>query len=305
MRHHTSIVGIAFGDGAGVHGYAAKRSKSSIGVIGTVGAGSQPYLIDAVLAGGIGVLGHSGAGTGVAGASDGKGTDGNGVEGFLASGVGAGVHGRAGSASGVGVYGDTTAAGGQAGRFIGNVAVQGTITASAKAFRIDHPLYPADKYLNHWSIESPDMMNVYNGNITTNRSGKAEVVLPKYVDALNRDFKYQLTVIGEFAQAVVACEIEGNRFTIRTDRGNVKVSWQVTGVRRDPYAEAYRIVVEEKKAATERGRYLHPELYQTKSTKSDAKRSIGSLPSMFGQKEGISAVTQKAYRFESTGVRKK
>lgn len=40
-----------------------------------------------------------------------------------------------------------------------------------------------------------------------------------------------------------------------------KVSWQVTGVRKDPWAEANRIVVEENKPDTERGRYLHPELY--------------------------------------------
>jgi hypothetical protein len=39
------------------------------------------------------------------------------------------------------------------------------------------------------------------------------------------------------------------------------VSWQVTGVRQDPFAEAHRIVPEESKAPQERGRYLHPQLH--------------------------------------------
>jgi hypothetical protein len=271
-----SITGFASGAGAGVHGHAVQTTTSSIGVIGTVG-GSDPYLVEAQLLGGIGVLGHSGTGSGVGGASDGSGVIGNGVEGYLASGTGAGIYGTTSSASGVAVYG----AGGTAGRFLGNVAVQGTLTASAKPFRIDHPLDPANKYLNHSSIESPDMMNVYNGSITTDIDGSAVVVLPDYFEALNRDFKYQLTVIGELAQAVVEREIEGNRFTIRTDRPNVKVSWQVTGVRRDPYAEAHRIRVEEEKPDTERGRYLHPELYQTTSTELDVRLPIGWIASMF------------------------
>jgi carboxypeptidase T len=275
---YPSIVGLARGNGAGVHGHAVQTTKSSIGVIGTAGA-ADPYLVSALLTGGIGVMGHAGTGVGVGGISDGLGTTGNGVEGHLNSGAGAGVYGRTSTALGVAVYGQN-AAGGQAGRFIGNVAVQGTLSASSKPFRIDHPLDPGGKYLNHSSIESPDMMNVYNGNITTDSSGEAVVRLPDYFEALNRDFKYQLTVIGKFAQAVVAREIEGNRFVVRTDRGDVKVSWQVTGVRKDPYAEAHRIVVEEEKPDAERGQYLHPELYRTASPELDLGRPIGWITSM-------------------------
>ena len=40
-------------------------------------------------------------------------------------------------------------------------------------------------------------------------------------------------------------EIANNHFTIRTDQPNVKVSWQVTGVRQDAYANAHRIPVDE------------------------------------------------------------
>jgi hypothetical protein len=105
------------------------------------------------------------------------------------------------------------------------------------------------------------MMNVYNGNVTTDARGYAAVTLPDYFEALNRDFRYQLTVIGQFAQAIVAERVRDNRFVIQTDKPNVEVSWQVTGIRHDAWAEANRIVVEEEKPADQRGRYLAPEAH--------------------------------------------
>lgn len=143
----------------------------------------------------------------------------------------------------------------------GNVHITGTLSKSTGMFKIDHPLDPANKYLSHSFVESPDMMNVYNGNIRTDKRGRAVVVLPDYFEALNRDFRYQLTVIGQFAQAIVAKEISHNRFTIKTNRPGVEVSWQVTGIRHDAYADAHRIATEEMKPANEQGRYLHPELF--------------------------------------------
>jgi hypothetical protein len=142
-----------------------------------------------------------------------------------------------------------------------NLHVDGTVSKGGGSFRIDHPLDAANKYLSHSFVESPDMMNIYNGNVTTNKQGLAVVILPDYFEALNRDFRYQLTTIGQFAQAIVAKEIKGGRFTIKTSRPGVKVSWQVTGIRHDAYADAHRIQVEEEKPTQERGKYLHPELF--------------------------------------------
>jgi hypothetical protein len=105
-----------------------------------------------------------------------------------------------------------------------------------KMFRIDHPLDPTNKYLFHSCIESPDMMNVYNGNIVTDEKGYATIKLPDYFEALNSDFRYQLTCIGTFAQSRVAKKIENNQFVIQTDKPRVEVSWQVTGIRKDPAA---------------------------------------------------------------------
>jgi hypothetical protein len=112
------------------------------------------------------------------------------------------------------------------------------------------------------------MMNIYNGAVTTDANGEATVTLPDYFEALNRDFRYQLTVIGQFAQAIVENEISGNSFTIKTDRPGVKVSWQVTGIRQDAYANKHRIPVEELKSERERGYYLHPQVFNQPEEKS-------------------------------------
>ncbi len=161
-----------------------------------------------------------------------------------------------------GIYGSVDISdSGYAGYFDGNVWITGNLYKGSGSFTIDHPLDPENKYLLHSFVESPDMMNVYNGNITTDANGDAVVTLPDYFEALNKDFRYQLTVIGQFAQAIVAEKISGGQFSIKTDKPNVEVSWQVTGVRQDPYANANRIPVEMTKRADQRGRYMHPESY--------------------------------------------
>jgi hypothetical protein len=77
---------------------------------------------------------------------------------------------------------------------------------------------------------------VANGNTTTGKHGEAIVTLPDNFVAVNQDFRYQLTVVGQFAQAIVLQEVKGNQFKIKTDKPNVKVSWQVTGIRHDQSA---------------------------------------------------------------------
>jgi hypothetical protein len=151
-----------------------------------------------------------------------------------------------------------------AGYFNGKVHVNGTLSKSAGTFKIDHPLDPQNKYLSHSFVESPDMMNVYNGNITTNESGTAIVTLPAYFEALNIDFRYQLTTIGKFAQVMVLEKIQDNQFKIMTDKPNTEVSWQVTGIRNDAYAKKNRIKVEEEKLEKDKGKYLNAEVFGLK-----------------------------------------
>ncbi len=193
-----------------------------------------------------------------------------------------GLYGSANGASTsnytVGVYGElgttTSSLGTYAGYFGGDVVVTGNLSKSSGTFKIDHPMDPANKYLIHSFVESPDMMNVYNGNITTDANGFATVTMPSYFSAENKDFRYQLTTIGAFAQVMVVEEISNNQFKIQTDKPNVKVSWQVTGIRQDAWANAHRIVAEEDKKGVEKGKYLHPELF-------GANQDL-SIPAMVG-----------------------
>lgn len=102
---------------------------------------------------------------------------------------------------------------------------------------------------------------MYSGTVVTNSDGTAVIELPEYFEELNRDLRYQLTVIGDFAQAVVSEEVQDNRFTVSTDRPEVKVSWQVCGVRQDAYARTNPHVVEQEKSGEDHGKYLHPEAW--------------------------------------------
>jgi hypothetical protein len=136
------------------------------------------------------------------------------------------------------------------------------LSKAAGAFKIDHPLDPENKTLSHSFVESPEMMNIYNGIVTLGKDGAAEVTLPDWFEALNRDFRYQLTCIGGFSPVYVAERVNGNRFRIAGGQAGMEVSWQLTGVRKDAYAEKHRIQVEEVKPMAQRGTYLHPDAFE-------------------------------------------
>jgi hypothetical protein len=270
----TGVLGLS-SEGAGVEGFSNRGT-------GVVGVSDDDIGVAGDSITDTGVWGHASNGIGVRGTTDGSGIgvagqnpNGTAIAGFSAIGIGVqggsvsgpGLSGFSStgpglsgfSSTGPGVLGRTSQ--GFAGVFEGRVHVSGFLTKGGGGFEIDHPLDPENKYLYHSFVESPDMLNVYNGNVTTDATGEARVTLPAYFEALNQDFRYQLTVIGQFAQAIVAQEIRHNQFTIKTDQPGVKVSWQVTGIRQDPWAVAHRMAAEEEKAAEDKGRYVHPELW--------------------------------------------
>ena len=143
----------------------------------------------------------------------------------------------------------------------GDAFISGVLEAEIKMFKIDHPLDPANKYLCHSTVESPDMKNLYDGVAVLDAAGEVIVVLPDYFEALNKDYRYQLTCIGGFAPVYIAEEVAGNRFKIAGGRGGLKVSWQITGIRHDASAQANRVPVELDKPVEQRGKYLRPEGY--------------------------------------------
>ena len=238
---------------------SAMTPRFTVDTSGRVGIGTKPdsgATLKTYSATGNAVHGNSdGSGTGAAGTS----INGMGIYGTSTSNTG--VYGR--SNTGNGVYG--TSVSGRAGYFdgyavvTGDLSVYGTLTKGIDQFKIDHPLDPENKYLQHSVVESPDIKNIYDGNVLLDEKGEAVVELPSYFEALNRDFRYQLTAIGvPGPNLYIAGEIAGNQFKIAGGTSGMKVSWQVTGIRKDVYAKAHPIVVEPEKPANEKGLYMHP-----------------------------------------------
>jgi len=180
------------------------------------------------------VFGYGNGSTGV------YGLGGTGIYGLSHWGGGSGVD-AINDAGGDGIYAAVTN-GGYAGFFYGDVDVDGNLSKAGGSFKIDHPLDPANKYLYHSFVESPDMMNIYNGNVTLDGNGEAFVPLPEWFQTLNRDFRYQLTCLDGFAPIYVAQRVQDNRFKIAGGKPGMEVSWQVTGVRQThgPTPTAFR-----------------------------------------------------------------
>jgi hypothetical protein len=149
----------------------------------------------------------------------------------------------------------------QAAEFFGNVSITGSFTVSGtKGFRIDHPVEPKKKWLHHAAVESDVMKNMYDGIVSLDSSGRAVVRLPKWFEALNKDFRYLLTAIGTSAPNLyVSREIRDGKFSIAGGKSKMKVSWQVTGIRQDAWARTHPFATEEPKSEGERGCSICPE----------------------------------------------
>jgi hypothetical protein len=249
---YTGGTGVAGSGGDSNTGTSSAFGTGGAGVYATGGQGQSNYDH-----GGPGVTASGGnsiniGGPGVLATGGGGFSGGDGID----------AYGGTGSElDGDGIYAEGVGGNGSAGVFAGDVAVEGALSKSSGSFKIDHPLDPANKYLYHSFVESPDMKNIYDGNVTTDSGGTAVVTMPAWFEALNTDFRYQLTVIGQFAQAIVAAKMTNGSFTIKTSKPGVEVSWQVTGIRQDAWANAHRIQVEVDKAQRDQGHYIHPELF--------------------------------------------
>lgn len=272
---YKGVLGIATSDhpnGAGVHGKnptpgaAAVRGDAldGYGVVGLCGvlAGTEDLILNPY-ATSAGVIGCNSKGAGVVGVNMGD----SDVGGVFAM----------GSPMALTALGNIFCGGtlivfseGTSGIFIGDINVefgnvsinQNLMVGGLKLFHIDHPLDPRHKYLNHACVESSEMKTVYDGVAILDAQGEAIIELPEWFEALNTDFRYQLTPVGAPAPNLhVATEVSSNRFTIAGGSARLKVCWQVTGVRHDPVALAQPLVVETDKPAEERGFFLRPEAY--------------------------------------------
>jgi hypothetical protein len=282
--------------GIGVRGEAGDQG---IGVIGTCDTG-------------VGLQGETRSGTGVYGNAS---TEGTGVTGQSVSGTGvaaissSGTALSASSAIGVGVYGASApgannfgvvgkgqnagvvafnhynqhsaylASAFGAAWFVGDVYVNGNLSKSGGGFLIDHPQDPANRLLAHAFVESSERRNLYDGVAVLDDNGRATVQLPNWFESLNADVRYQLTPLGTPAPNLhISEELKDRRFSIAGGVSGMKVCWQLTGVRQDPWALANPLTVEADKPDQEKGTYLHPEPHGHDSQRSLSLRRHDTAP---------------------------
>ena len=177
-----------------------------------------------------------------------------------------------------------------AGFFDGKVEIVGPLIKSGGGFKIDHPLEPERKHLSHSFVESAEMKNVYDGVVSLDANGECCVELPEWFEALNCDFRYQLTSIGGPAPNLhIAREVSNNRFNIAGGKSKMKVSWQVTGIRKDSWARAHPLIVEEEKPADEQGYYRHPKLFGLPAENSTFFKGNSELRRQLEEQRGLSS----------------
>ncbi|MFK7760435.1 MAG: hypothetical protein AB8C13_10895, partial [Phycisphaerales bacterium] len=234
-------------NGTAIYGYAEGTVATSTGVYGEAQSSS-----------GRGVYGRNTAPFGPA----------YGVFGESTGNFGTGVIGvtNSGTGTGYGVYGSSA----NANPSNYGVFSNGNLGSSGfKTFRIDHPLDPANKYLQHYSSEGPEPINEYSGNVYLDETGGAWVTLPAYFETINTDFRYDLTPIGASAPGLyIAQEVQSNTFRIEGGKPGLKVSWEVKARRFDPYARTYSTQAVVEKQGREVGRYLQPQLFGEPMSKS-------------------------------------
>ncbi len=295
----------------GAVGYAASSSGQSVGVQGqsdsTGGRGVLAWATAttgetiglwalANSTGGTAVSGHasatSGITTGVIGRVDSPTDEATGVYGAAAAAGGlttgvwglsasdddgaAGVYGLAlgTSAENFGVFGATESGGGYGVYSLGRTGASGT-----KAFQIDHPMDPENKYLLHYAAEGPEPLLLYRGMVMLDDAGGAVVALPDYVALIAKDLSYHLTAVGGPAPLLHVAEKErGGVFRIAGGRAGLEVSWCVTGTRNDAWVQRYGAPIESMKPDAHRGLYLHPELHGAAADRALHHRSKAVRP---------------------------
>jgi hypothetical protein len=139
-----------------------------------------------------------------------------------------------------------------------SVDVTGTVSKGSGSFVIDHPLDPKNKLLYHSFVESPDVKNVYDGVVQLDEYGGAVVSLPDYFLALNTEYRYLATSISGPMPNLHLAEGVHRRFRVGKPIFELAggephgvVSWQVTGIRKDPLILTEPIIVEVEKGANE------------------------------------------------------
>jgi hypothetical protein len=267
-------------NGTGVIGLGNNLTTASTYTTGTGGAftGNDGLYAVGILANGTGVIGGGNNLSTTSSLTLGSGG--------AFTGNAFGVYGKSNNTTGSGLWGVGVIGDGvQFGVFsLTNLGANGT-----KSFIIDHPLDPENKFLKHYSMESPEVINFYRGNITLDANGNGTVELPDYFTSINTNYSYTLTPIGSPSVTYIAEEIDENgTFKIAGGNSGQKISWYVYAERNDVNIKNndFSTAIEVQKNASQKGKYLNPAAYgktnadaifQTKETES-VQRGTSEAP---------------------------
>ena len=255
----AGVTGSAANSGVGVFAYNTGTTNFSHGLYSLI---SSQTAVPVLGVGGIsGVQGQTTVATGT-GTSGFGGANGDGIYGTATGNLGYGINGFVtNGVSAIGVYGYADpGVGTRYGGFFDNDLG----TTGVKTFLIDHPLDPQNKLLKHFSMESPEVLNVYRGNVVLNNAGEGTVTLPDYFEAVNNsNYSYQLTPIGNAAPVFIKSEITNKQFVVAGGNPGQKISWVVYTERNDLYMQQNP---DEREAVINKtndsiGKYMSPQLY--------------------------------------------
>lgn len=140
-----------------------------------------------------------------------------------------------------------------------------TFTGTKSGFHIDHPLHPLTMTLSHTPVEAPEHLTFYAGTATLDDNGEAVVTMPEWFGPLNKDVRYMLTCVDEFAPVYVKrLPADGpleryaeHTFAIAGGKPGQRIDWHVTGLRDDPFARKKPFRVERDKKPRDVGSLIH------------------------------------------------
>jgi hypothetical protein len=115
----------------------------------------------------------------------------------------------------------------------GAATVTGVLSATAKSFNIEHPLYK-DKRLVHGSLEGPEHGIYIRGSIESKEYG-CLIELPEYWDAMCEDYTVQLTPHGPYT--VYIKEKQKDKVMVASTSREYKFDYYIVGSRTDETLE--------------------------------------------------------------------
>lgn len=180
-----------------------------------------------------------------------------------------GVYGSAVGTNGVGVNAYANVSGGigltafgssKAASLNGAVDVIGYLNKSGGGFKIDHPADPENKYLNHEFVESDRAKNIYDGELTFDKDGKATVEMPAWYNHVSANGRL-MVMPQETFMPLATKKISEGKWEVSGGTPGGKADYFLVATRSDKWAVENHPGVEIEKPADKKGFFLHPELH--------------------------------------------